>query len=308
MLASVFAPKEGEMLLSHRVRDVAPLGVRMADYHVLHSQYRIGIEVRRGVVRDWAMWPQHLQRGGLSNRSNLFVQLSGEIQVRSKGQERTLGLGECMVEHRSRSWGFRVERASATLIVEWAPGELGREVRDPFSALTLPASTLEACRRAAMELTHPGVTREEAARAIRTIFSSLRVQGAPLHDVDPARLVEPVDPTLAAISRALDRSLSLGEERPMLVDLEESLGISARHLRRRAGDYLATYQSNALGWRELTHRWRLSTGLALMSARNATTESVAGILGYSSPTAFCRAFAAAGLPSPGAIRSLISAG
>ncbi|HEY0840361.1 MAG TPA: hypothetical protein VGD74_09265 [Vulgatibacter sp.] len=281
------------------------LGVRMSDFNVLHSGYRVGIEIRRGVVRDWAMWPQQLQRAGASNRSNLFVQLAGEVHVRSAGRERTLQSGACMTEHRSRSWGFRVDRPTATLILEWAPGEMGDEIRDPFSDVKLSRTTLEACRRAAMSLTYPESTPAEVAAAIGTIFACLRAEGAPLHDVDEARLIEPVEPTVAALNHALDRSLSMADERPMLADLEERLGISERHIRRRTGDYLATYQANAAGWRELSHRWRLSTGLALMSAKGATTEGVARILGYSSPTAFCRAFAASGLPSPGAIRSLL---
>jgi hypothetical protein len=43
-----------------------------------------------------------------------------------------------------------------------------------------------------------------------------------------------------------------------------------------------------------------------MTAQSATTERVAGLLGYGSPAAFCHALTNAGLPSPGEMRRIVS--
>jgi hypothetical protein len=42
-----------------------------------------------------------------------------------------------------------------------------------------------------------------------------------------------------------------------------------------------------------------------MTTAVARTERVAELLGYGSATAFCHAFAGAGLPSPGEIRRVV---
>jgi hypothetical protein len=43
-----------------------------------------------------------------------------------------------------------------------------------------------------------------------------------------------------------------------------------------------------------------------MSSPRATTELVSRRLGYTSPTVLCRAFAEAGLPSPGNVREALA--
>jgi AraC-like DNA-binding protein len=87
----------------------------------------------------------------------------------------------------------------------------------------------------------------------------------------------------------------------MLVDLETTLGRSSRHLRRGLGELHRIYDFPGGSWHQLLHWWRLTVATTLMTARDATTELVAGVLGYGSPRAFCLAMAQAGLPSPGRI-------
>lgn len=57
----------------------------------------------------------------------------------------------------------------------------------------------------------------------------------------------------------------------------------------------------ATEWRETVKRWRLLGGLLGMSVPGANTRQVAEALGYSFPSALCRAFAQVGLPSPAQI-------
>jgi AraC-like DNA-binding protein len=78
-----------------------------------------------------------------------------------------------------------------------------------------------------------------------------------------------------------------------------------------ASDAITTFHTAygfpALGWRALRNQWRQSAALLLMSHPRATTERVARALGYSSPTALCRALANASLPTPGSVRRALDA-
>ena len=54
-------------------------------------------------------------------------------------------------------------------------------------------------------------------------------------------------------------------------------------------------------WRSALHQARVLSALRLLSAPGATTERVAKLAGFRSPSALCHTFAVAGLPSPGAL-------
>lgn len=292
------------MLLSRRIRNVALLDARMEDHNVYHSKFRVGVEIRRGVTRDWALWPESLRRGHESRRSSAIISLTDGLGIRSLGRERLLRRGECLLDLRKHCWGVREEDRAISLVVEWEPGHFGRSIDTSFETLRISPRGLEALQRAAATIagTRSSI---ELRQAVRDVFAVLRSHGVPLHLPPESAFVEAVPEHEVVLARIIDRALSHRGDRVGMVDLEDLSGWSERSLRRHLRQYLRKYHFNALAWRELYRRWRLSTGLALMGAAKATTESVAEYLGYSSPTAFCRAFASAGLPSPGSIRRLL---
>ena len=144
---------------------------------------------------------------------------------------------------------------------------------------------------------------EPIARALAV----LREIGVPLEPIAAPDLIEPVPDEVRALGRAMDLALSGLHLRPMSVDLEHRLAQSERQLRRRVADFNLRYGFNAEGWRDSVNRRRLMVGAAFMTAPRASTVGVAKALGYSSPTAFCRALDQAGLPSPGDMAWAIAA-
>ena len=113
-------------------------------------------------------------------------------------------------------------------------------------------------------------------------------------------------PPLLRIERvgmAIDTILSRAGTRPMVVDLSHALGCSDRQARYLVREYADAYAlQGAREWRTLVSVWTTYLAALLMTARDATTERVASLLGYSSPNAFCHALGNAGLPSPGEVR------
>jgi hypothetical protein len=184
------------------------------------------------------------------------------------------------------------------------PGIFGRPIDASFESLRISKRGFEALRTSAETIARSR-SLPRVRRAVQEIFAVLGAHGVPLHARSTDAWMERVCEQEVVLSQLIDRALSHRGGRVGIVDLEDLSGWPERSLRRRIRHHLRKYHFNARAWRELYRRWRLSTGLALMGARGATTEAVAQILGYSSPTAFCRAFASAGLPSPGSIRRLL---
>lgn len=293
------------MLLSRRIRDYPSLGARMEDHNVYHSQFRVGVERREGVARDWSHWPVSLRRGHDSRRSSVVVALIDGLGIRSQGKEALLRAGECLLEFRRNCWGVREDGPALSLVVEWEPGRFGRAVESPFQRLRLSARGLAGLRAAGQVISAPRAALSEIRRAVHQVFSVLSAHGVPLQPSRPEAFIEVAPEEEVVLTHLIDRALSHRGDRVGMVDLEAFSGWPERSLRRHMGRHLKKYHFNAQAWRELYRRWRLSTGLALMGSRCATTEAVSELLGYSSPTALCRAFASSGLPSPGSIRQLL---
>lgn len=291
------------MLFSRRQIQAASLGVSIAEHSILHPKYRVVVQVRDGVVDDNALFQQTFPVRQGAGRSHLFIPLAGRTRVRTPGGDEVLGVGECMTELRERGTILRRDEASVLLILEWEPGLLGTRLSTPSSPSRVDPLLVTRLRRAVQPLLADEVELGKAAQSTSGIISLLRAEGFPFDGVEPGDLIEPTAPALHSLMQAVDRSVSVLSRRPMVVDLEASLGWSGRQIQRRLVEFHERFAFNATGgWRDLLHRWRLFAGASLMSARGATTESVAELLGYATPTSFCHAFANAGLPSPGAIR------
>jgi hypothetical protein len=136
------------------------------------------------------------------------------------------------------------------------------------------------------------------------VFSSLGVlsERPPLGD-----LVMPATPRVARVGEAIDGVLSRTGARPMVVDLTRVLGCSERQARYLVGEYVEAYAlQGATEWRTLVNVWTTYLAGLLMTAKGATTEGVATLLGYGSPNALCHALTNAGLPSPGEMRRQVA--
>jgi hypothetical protein len=139
--------------------------------------------------------------------------------------------------------------------------------------------------------------------ALASLLSELRRSGvatAP-NGVENATMPGP----LASVATALSRALASSSGMPASSDVEAVLSRSRAGVHRTLRRYFDLLDFSTTSWREFRSVVVLNAAGALMTARGAKTEEVARIVGFSSGTALCRAFAHAGLPSPSAMRAAI---
>lgn len=185
------------------------------------------------------------------------------------------------------------------LHVAWRAGsDLARALR-PASGTRLGLSPLShaSLRQVAESLrdADPGST--SPLRATRAMLEALRAEGLPF---DPSALAA-ARPVLAdehEVARALERVTFPLSRHPTSVDLARALGVTESHALRRVNRYFRRFHRCVGSWRDYLRGQRVMLGAFFMARRDARTESVARVLGFRSPTSFCHAFDAAGLPSP----------
>lgn len=291
------------MLHSHRRLEVEELGARVVESTVLHPEFRLALQVREGLVEDIALFQHSFPARSLGGRAQIFVPLWGETRIRRPESEFMLRTGEVATDLRERACILRRERSAATLILEWEPGLLSTRVVEPSSKARIGKEGLRRIQAAVLPMLDAGLTPASAARIVAEVVDLLRAEGFPFDRVHPDDLHGETPSSMAELLHAVDGCVSLLKGKPMVVDLERTLGCSRRQIQRRIIEFHKHFAFNATGgWRDLLSRWRLYAGAVLMSTPDATTEFVAQKLGYASATGFCHAFANAGLPSPGAIR------
>lgn len=295
------------MLLCHRVVSDPYLDALLAEHLILHSNYRILIKRRRGIIADDALIRAKV-RPLQAERNQLLISLGGNTIVRGSDGNHELVEGEARTELRNRGFGLRQEGEQVFLMVDWAPGSLGTAQLDPGDTLRLPPRVLRRFQEIAARLCAGEREPHRAAPLVHEMLERLRAEGLPFDPHAPADLREEVPAWVRALAEALDDSMSSLYDNPRLVDFETRLGWSPRQLRRLMEAFHARYSMQTTGaWRELMRWWRIPVGAAWMSAPGATTEYVAKQLGYARPSVFSEALANAGLPAPGDIRSRLLA-
>jgi hypothetical protein len=149
-------------------------------------------------------------------------------------------------------------------------------------------------------------TSADAAPHVDHLFQILRAIGAPIPPVDRADLRAPLPRPVEAAIEGMNSILSTTGEAARSVDLEGAMRRSPRQVNRVLGEIARARGFGERNWRDIRNKDRLGVGLLLMSSPRATTELVARKLGCASPTVLCRAFAEAGLPSPGGVRDTLA--
>lgn len=295
------------MLISIRRFAAPELGARVFRVVARHPGFLVRLAEFAGGVAEDRLFDAAEQRTTLPGWPVLAVALAGSVLVRHGDDAVLAGAGELVwvpsggaFRARSGEGGVRV------LLVQWDPAIFGRPGGTSLVTQRLRGAGMDRLRGAVRRLAAAGYAAERASVAVAQLFAELCALG--LVDARPApdQLVLPGCESLAPVGIAIDLALSSMQRNPMALDLEAVLGRSpaqTRRLLRRYGQALDL--PGAVTWRELRNVWRLTVGALLMTTPGARTERVADLLGYGSATAFCHAFAGAGLPSPGDVRRAV---
>lgn len=289
------------MLLSHKEVRAPSLSASYETHMALHPCYRVCVEVFDNVYFDGSILKRAIPEEP-AKKNWLIVPIDGEVHVGSGTKQHVLRAGDCLVEWNTRTEFLRY-RPSINLIVEWEPGTWGTRLLDPQAPFALASQSLERMRHAVAPLHRERPDARRAAEVIAEVVAILRAEGFPFDPVQSEDLTVTLPTWMAPLSAALDRSLS-DLPRATHQDLQDALGWSAATLRRRLAEFRQFFSYKTTHFKGMLRLRRLVAGTALMGSDGATVEAVAAALGYGSPSTFCAALAAEGLPSPTAIRTL----
>lgn len=300
-------PRTHGMLSFQRVMRVPQLDATREVHFLLHSGLRAYVVRARGVAVEKRLFAGSRLERRSGRRHLAQIVLAGRMRLHDGARERWLEAGDVSLQHA----GFPDERwegeAFEVLVLEWTPAwSEARMSPEQWTTGRLAAAELARLTSWAATVAEVELPPERAAAHLASLLEQLSSLGLPVRRAGALELIEPVSPASRELAATLGASLSNLRQRPMLVDLETALGRSSRHLRRGLGELHRTYDLPGGSWHQLLHWWRLTLATTLMTARGATTELVADVLGYGSPRAFCLAMAQAGLPSPGRVARLVT--
>ena len=293
------------MLVSRRGTGLRRLGASMESLALIHPGFRLDVSRNCNVVSDDRLLARAFERKGHLDRSQVMLVLEGRAVVRHGDDASYLGPGSMLLLPRRRGALVRQEGPSfLSVTIEWDAGTLGGRLGEPALQRALHAASLARAREVT-DAIRSGLHAGDAPARFSEMVRVLREAGVPFDAPGPALFAGDIEPHLGVLSRALDESLSDLDRQPMVVDLEDAIGVSPRHVQRLVTRFHARYGFDAGGWRDALTRCRLRVGVALMTAPGAGTELVAGAVGYASSAALCHAFAESHLPAPSSIPGVV---
>ncbi len=300
------------MLQSHRVLDLPGLGVTMGLHTAMHPGYRLRVTERRGVIAEDELTRPAVGPSCPLGWPILTVSLRGQEsralgRVRGCGREHYFSRGDFTVVEDVSTYRGRAEGDGVrALVLQWDPAYFNATPPSGFTVGRFAAGEMAKLDVIARALA-AGTPSTELAGHIAALFALLRVHGVVDALVTKDAVYDEVPPSLRALSETVDGVLGTLHARPTAVDLTAAIDCSPAHVGRLFTELASRYKLATTGWRDQVNAFRLTTGAMLMTSPNATTAAVARILGYSSPTALCRAFAHAGMPSPHGVRAAMEA-
>lgn len=285
------------MLYSHRFHAPPLAGAEIA----LHRAIGKSLVVRRVRIRGLVHDERLLAAPMRADRSRITVLLDGEL---------TAFVGERV--HRFQPGGFVASsrltlplRAAThlTLEIDWDPGGVGGALRQEVIRGTLSPEALARAGQLSEALTTRPLDESAAVAAL----VALEGDGLPFA---PDRLqpeLAHASPEDQRLMDALDDALCRLEQSPDTDDLAGALGCTRRTLTRRLRRLAKHHRmyERAEDWRTERDFYRGLVAMMFLSHPDATTKSVARLLGYRFAEALCHAFRRAGLPSPGRVRSAL---
>lgn len=185
---------------------------------------------------------------------------------------------------------------TSVLILHWDVATLGVAVAGAAQRTRFGARDLARFRELAAGL-HGHAPRRVAIE----MLDRLRAHGVRFAKLTEGDLVQEATEDESRLSAAIGHQLARLGTHPSIDDVGNELGWSSRHVNRRFAELAKNHGLTFHRWRSLLHHTRMLMASRLLAAPGATTELIARLTGFRSPSALCHAFAKAGWPSPGVL-------
>lgn len=276
--------------------DAPHLGAFLSNIALVHTRFRLHAVHNGRVVNEDLLLQRGFARVGKLSRPSMTVLLEGEARLSAYGNHHWLAPGDVvLVPARDALQMRQAGERYASFALEWEPGWLA-EAPSKSARARLDARAL-ARARGAWDWLRAGGDTEAVLEDVLGLARDAGVHA----EKTAVELREEASSRELRMTATLDRVLSNLASQPMIRDLSEELGVSARQLNRLVREYNGKYAFNAGGWLDTRNRRRLLFGATFMTAPGATAAYVASVVGYRSATAFARALREAGLPPPSEI-------
>jgi hypothetical protein len=291
------------MIVSKRFFSWADVVIRR--WLIRHPSFLVKVVQTRGVISEDLLWEKARLWAVVPDWPCVGTPIRGYGLMRDGRTTLEMRRGYLGYCERGENFRARTEPADAFgVFLQWDPAVFGRSGGQGMWRVPIGVTDLARVERTVGRIM-AGTPRLEADVAdLFALFASLGVMSEKPSLGD---LVVPPSPRVARVGEAIDGVLSRAGARPMVVDLMRTLGCSERQARYLVGEYVEAYAlQGATEWRTLVNVWTTYLAGLLMTAKGATTEGVAALLGYGSPNALCHAMTNAGLPSPGEMRRIVA--
>ncbi|CAN5253977.1 hypothetical protein BH09MYX1_BH09MYX1_67450 [soil metagenome] len=269
------------------------------DAEVRTPHLRIALRSGMNVTTDYALVGRAIPFAVQMRRPQISIVLAGRARAEENGRRVWLSPGEVLASDGGAVRGGTMAYtgpALRQLLVEWDPAVFGAAHDRSLETSTLSATDLARLDAAATR----AVTEETSALGIAEVFALLRAIGAPLAAIED-RKSEASRAPVSSLHAAVADQLSALARFPSIDDLASRLDSNQRRLHRHIRTLAERFSLPWNDWRSALHSQRILDATRLLAAPGATTEVVARLTGFRSPTSLCHAFAKAGLPSPGTL-------
>jgi hypothetical protein len=274
---------------------------------VRHPSFLVKIVQTRGVCSEDLLWEKARLWSVVPAWPCVGVPLRGHGVMRDG--ERAIEMRRGYVGYVPRGGDFRARTEPADafgVFLQWDPAVFGKSVESQMSRAPIATRDLARIERTVDRIVTGAPRLESDVAELFAVFGSLGFFSDRAGVREIGDLVLPSSPRVTRVGEAIDGVLSRSGARPMVVDLMRALDCSERQARYLVNEYVGEYAlQGATEWRTLVAAWTTYLAGLLMTAKGATTEGVASLLGYGSPNALCHAMTNAGLPSPGEMRRIV---
>lgn len=288
-------------LCSFRRTSVASIDAWLSTAARAWTWGRLHAVENNAVVSEDAISLRAFARAGHLARPVVTLLLDGVARISFGDEHHWLAPGDALVMPEKSPLAMRQEGAPyRSLVFEWEAGRFG-VAPARIRRLRVRDEALAPLRAFSTELREPDASLAPLEGYFEALASAGLAFGRERRELDEA-----VPARQQQLCASLDALLSKLDEETLKSQLDEQMGLSARQFQRLVVEFHARYGFNATNWVDARNRRRLLLGVAFMTVPGATARAVAPALGFTSPAAFSKALANAGLPRPSEVAAVVA--